>query len=716
MSPVVKAHLSLTPLEDRTVPTAVTAVIDVTSFGDVTEGGTGGLVFTRTVNTTGALTVNYSIGGTATNGSDHSLGTSGTVEFADGVGVATVLFTPTNDTDSEPTETMVFTLTSGTGYTIGTADVATVNLFDNDAQVVTVEKVADTTEGGSDGTFRFIRTGDLSGSLVVNYSSAGGTAISGTDFTALSGTFAASAATANVAVAAIHDSVEDEDETVIATVTSGTGYTVGGPYVATVTIIDVPDLLPTAYDGWATVSVNDPVIVDVLELSSDMDDDALTVLSVTQGDHGSVVDNLDGTVTYTPDTDFAGEDWFTYTVEDAFGNESTGTVYVRVTAPVASPTSVWTDEDTPITVAVLDMAFDPDEDELTTTAVTQGTYGTVVLNVDGTVTYTPNTSYVGEDSFTYTVEDPDGNEATNTITVTVGDTDPIVLYDTATTDVNTALEITAADYAFDPFGDTLTVSAVTQGGHGTVVNNFDGTITYTPDTDYEGTDTFTYTVLDANSNPTVGTITVTVGPGPSSTPASEIEDALSEIVDEIEDEGSPATIQTAAASVIDALTDYMGDATSAISAANIETLSANNSDPRAFVKSVANEYLNMYDQYNQLRALEAQLAAILIANKARVEAIVGELTAAVRAPNPNSVQILALRVAFFTLHDIHDSIHLTYQSVAKATFDSYARVLPLRTALGGAFPGAGPPAIRRLPTPTLPTPRNFETDFTPKLN
>ena len=62
---------------------------------------------------------------------------------------------------------------------------------------------------------------------------------------------------------------------------------------------------------------------------------------VTDGNHGTATINLDGTVTYTPDTDFVGDDSFTYTIEDQFGNDSTGTISVTVTAPVGqSPPSI----------------------------------------------------------------------------------------------------------------------------------------------------------------------------------------------------------------------------------------------------------------------------------------------------------------------------------------------------------------------------------------
>ena len=160
------------------------------------EGGMGGNVqFRRIGDTSAAVTVNLGIGGNATAGSDYtSFGTS--VTFAAYSSSAYLYIPVTDDSLSEPTETIVLTLQSGTGYTIGTANTAIVSIFDNDAQYVSVAKLTDAVENGATGTVQFSRIGDLSSSLTVNYS-VGGTATSVTDYTALSGTvtFAANAAT-----------------------------------------------------------------------------------------------------------------------------------------------------------------------------------------------------------------------------------------------------------------------------------------------------------------------------------------------------------------------------------------------------------------------------------------------------------------------------------------------------------------------------------------
>ena len=215
-----------------------TPVVSVAAFADGVEGGTDAVLrFTRTGSLGSSLTANYSISGTATSGTDYTA-LSGTVTFATNSATADVTVAVTDDSTSEPTETVVATVTAGNGYLPDLID-ATVNIFDNDAQYVSVVKVADAVENGATGTAQFSRIGDLSSSLTVNYSVAG-TATSVTDYTALSGTvtFAANAATANVTVTAAVDAIYDPDETVTVTVGSGAGYSAGAADTAEVAIKD----------------------------------------------------------------------------------------------------------------------------------------------------------------------------------------------------------------------------------------------------------------------------------------------------------------------------------------------------------------------------------------------------------------------------------------------------------------------------------------------
>ncbi|WP_230401034.1 glycosyl hydrolase family 18 protein, partial [Microcystis aeruginosa] len=110
-----------------------TSVTLAVSPSSVTEDGTTNLIytFTRTGVTTNSLTVNYTVGGTATNGTDYtSIPTS--VTFAAGSATATVIVDPTADTTVESDETVVLTLASGTGYTVGTTAAVTGTITNDD--------------------------------------------------------------------------------------------------------------------------------------------------------------------------------------------------------------------------------------------------------------------------------------------------------------------------------------------------------------------------------------------------------------------------------------------------------------------------------------------------------------------------------------------------------------------------------------------------------
>ncbi|VTU00135.1 outer membrane adhesin-like protein : Putative hemagglutinin/hemolysin-related protein OS=Dickeya dadantii (strain 3937) GN=Dda3937_01477 PE=4 SV=1: Calx-beta [Gemmataceae bacterium] len=573
---------------------------------------------------------------------------------------------------------------------------------------VTVAAINDAAEGGAAGTLRFTRTGSTSAALTVSYA-VSGSATAGTDYTALTGTvtFAAGAATADVTVAALHDGVIDDDETVSVTVTSGTGYAVGSPASDSVTIIDT-DILPVAFDGWVTTSVNEDADVEVLDLATSLYGDTLTVTGVTDGDHGTVVINLDGTVTYTPDTSFVGDDTFTYTVEDPFGNEATGTVSVTVTAPVAPPTSVWTGTNTAVIVEVLDLAFDPDGDTLTTAAVTQGTNGTVVINLDGTVTYTPNTSFTGDDSFTYTVEDPDGNEASHTITVTVGPTDPVALDNAVQTDTDTPVTVSLADLAFQPAGGSVTFT-VSSGSYGTVVDNLDGTVTYTPDTSYTGTDTFSYIVTDASFNTASGTITVTVGPIVASPVAGTVDalESIEELLDNYDDD-TPDAILAAFPDIEEDVDDYVDDVTSLISANSVAALGAN-LDVKDFAETMFPAFKEgLYSNYLVAKNLEAILWDLLGANKNLMDSINDQIKAELMRPVPNGAKIELLTASYKKLGEFHNSLIPTWGKVWKARNLAYNESAEAWLSIAKASPTvagwltAPPVPANRVPADLIP--------------
>jgi len=159
-----------------------------------------------------------------------------------------------------------------------------------------------------------------------------------------------------------------------------------------------------------------------------------------------------------------------------------------------------TKEDTPIDINLADEGA-----SIPVSSITQPSNGTASLNNDGTiVTYTPNQDFNGVDSFTYTSEN--GSTGTISLTVTAVNDITIIHNDTAVMDQDTSINIDVLANDTDVDGTKSSVESVTNGSHGTTSINSDNTITYTPDTGYYGTDSFTYTNVEGNS----GVVDITI--------------------------------------------------------------------------------------------------------------------------------------------------------------------------------------------------------------
>jgi serralysin len=185
---------------------------------------------------------------------------------------------------------------------------------------------------------------------------------------------------------------------------------------------------PDAVDDTTATGEDQSVAIDVLANDGDADGDPLVVASVTQGGFGQVSLETDGTVAYTPNADFHGSDSFTYTVSDGEGGTSSGTVTVTVLpvndAPVAADDAASTTQGQSVTFSPLDNDADVDGDPLQVVGVSGAGGGDVVINGDGSVTYTPNPGFSGIDTMRYTVRDPAGGAATATIAVEVAPSEP----------------------------------------------------------------------------------------------------------------------------------------------------------------------------------------------------------------------------------------------------------------------------------------------------
>jgi hypothetical protein len=227
----------------------------------VTEDGVPNLVytFTRPGITTNPLTVNYTIGGTAS-GTDYGGATPGsgkTITFAPGSSTATLTIDPTADTTPEPNETVIVTLVAGTGYGIGTTTPVTGTITNDDIPSITlaVSPVSVTEDGAPNLVYTFTRPGITTNPLTVNYA-IGGTA-SGNDYggaTPGSGktiTFALGSSTAILTIDPTADTTPELDETVTVSLVAGTGYSIGTatPVTGTITNDDITGAIISATNG-----------------------------------------------------------------------------------------------------------------------------------------------------------------------------------------------------------------------------------------------------------------------------------------------------------------------------------------------------------------------------------------------------------------------------------------------------------------------------------
>ena len=222
---------------------ADTKSISIAKTTDGNEAGSVSSVFTltRTGDLSSALTVNYTLAGTATLGSDYNDPSLGQATFAAGADKATITLPTKDDLLSEPSETIITTITAPAGYTITGPDTATATIIDDDLGTLTLVKTTDGKEAGPvSSVFTLTRTGDLSSALTVNYT-LGGTATPGVDYTDTtpnSVTFAAGSSKATITLPTKDDLLSDPSETIITTITAPVGYTISGPDTATATILD----------------------------------------------------------------------------------------------------------------------------------------------------------------------------------------------------------------------------------------------------------------------------------------------------------------------------------------------------------------------------------------------------------------------------------------------------------------------------------------------
>jgi large repetitive protein len=294
----------------------------------------------------------------------------------------------------------------------------------------------------------------------------------------------------------------------------------------TITINPVNDV-PVAVNDTNTTNEDTPVsgTSQTNDTPSGDGGNVWTLVGVDGGAaNGTVTMNPDGSYTYTPDANFNGTDVFTYRVCDVDGDCDTATVTITINpvndVPVAVNDTNTTNEDTPVngTTQTNDTPSGDGGNTWTLVGVDGGANsGTVTMNPDGSYTYTPDPNFNGTDVFSYQVCDVDGDCDTATVTITVNPVNdvPVAVNDTNTTNEDTPVSGTTQgnDTPSGDGGNTWTLVGVDGGANnGTVTMNPDGSYTYTPDANFNGTDVFSYQVCDVDGDCDTATVTITINP------------------------------------------------------------------------------------------------------------------------------------------------------------------------------------------------------------
>ncbi|MHC1703540.1 MAG: Ig-like domain-containing protein [Tenuifilaceae bacterium] len=302
---------------------------------------------------------------------------------------------------------------------------------------------------------------------------------------------------------------------------------IDGDYdIATVsiTITEQPDNIPVANADRRATEYETAVTIDVLSNDTGLEDGIKSIIISASPVNGSVVVNPDFTVTYTPNNGFSGTETFGYQVSDNDDDRATATVTITVLPdgvinhiPVAMDDAATTTVNTPVSVNVLSNDTGLEDGFGGLSIRTAPLHGTVTVNANRTITYTPSNFFVGSDSFVYLVEDVHGDYDLATVAITVTDRPnyaPVANDDRRGTEYETAVtvDVLVNDTGLDDGGIAVTLTTAPAAGEGTAVVNGDNTITFTPATGFSGTAAFGYTVQDIDGDSDNATVTITVLP------------------------------------------------------------------------------------------------------------------------------------------------------------------------------------------------------------
>ncbi|MGL1630054.1 tandem-95 repeat protein, partial [Vibrio parahaemolyticus] len=255
----------------------------------------------------------------------------------------------------------------------------------------------------------------------------------------------------------------------------------------------------------------DAYTIDLNEVFKDSDSSLEFSVS---GNSNIQVAIVNGIATFTPTADWNGSEALTFTATDPSGESVSQTVNFTV-APVVDIVAdkATVVEDTPTIIKVLGNDTFEGDDKVVSLDTNNGpANGTVSVNPDGSVTYTPNDNYHGTDSFTYIVTSGGVSESTTvSVDVTPVNDAPVAKDDIATTQEDTAVTIDVLPNDTDIDGDTLRVDSASVPSDQGTVEIVDGKLVFTPAENFNGDAEIIYTITDGQLADEAK-VTVTVNP------------------------------------------------------------------------------------------------------------------------------------------------------------------------------------------------------------
>ena len=284
----------------------------------------------------------------------------------------------------------------------------------------------------------------------------------------------------------------------------------GGSDVATVTV-RTANAVPVARDDADATASGAEVSIGVLGNDDDPNGDTLSVVAVSGPQPGAGSVRIDGdAVVFQPSVLFVGQAVLGYTVSDG-RDTAVGQILVDVAnaLPTAADDLATVDYRGSVTVPALANDADGNSDPIRLHAVGTPASGSATI-IGGDVLYQAAPGFSGTDTFGYTIIDIHLGVSTGQITVRVGNAAPTAVDKTATTGYRTPVNVAPLAGAADENSDVLRVSGTTGTVHGLVEHNADGTLTYTPDDRWSGTESFTVTIADTRGGAVTTTVTITV--------------------------------------------------------------------------------------------------------------------------------------------------------------------------------------------------------------